>query len=58
MQRKQKKLLDKRKKEIVKKNKDFKRIVFVNKNDGSKYMVSNMKTMQKIDAKEDKISAF
>ena len=58
MQRKQKKLLDKRKKEIVKKNKDFKRIVFVNKNDGNKYMVSNMKTMQKIDAKEDKISAF
>ena len=42
---KQKKLLDKRKRDIAKKNKDFKRIVFVNKNSGNKYMISNLKTM-------------
>ena len=50
---KQKKLLEKRKKQIAKKNKDFKRIVFVNKSSGNKYMISNVKTMQKIDPADD-----
>ena len=48
----------KRNKAIAKKDKDLKRIVFVNKNTGSRFMISNQKTMEKIDGIPEETSSF
>ena len=50
--------MEKRNKQIAKKDKDLKRIVFVNKNSGQKYMISNKKTMEKIDGPSEEIRNF
>ena len=50
---KKRNILKKRNEQIAKKDKNLKRIVFVNKSSGQKFMVSNKKTMDKIDGKSE-----
>ena len=50
---KKRNILKKRNEKIAKKDKNLKRIVFVNKSSGQKFMVSNKKTMDKIDGKSE-----
>ena len=50
--------LKKRNDKIAKKEKNLKRIVFVNKNSGSKFMISNKKTLEKIDGAPEEVKTF
>ena len=53
-----KKQLEIRNRKIAKNDKDYKRIVFVNKRTGTKFMLSNKKTQEKIEGISADTKAF
>lgn len=55
---KKRQVLQTRNEKIAKKNKDLKRIVFVNKKSGQKFMISNKKTQEKIDGPSEEVKGF
>ena len=50
--------MEKRNKLAAKKDKNLKRIVFVNKETNQKYMIANKKTMEKIDGPSEETKDF